>query len=1388
MEQAVKPLAGISSELVCWRVFMVINVKAYFRRLVRIWLAFLVGALSMCVAVDGQVPTVTSGSVVPIPTNQAFSQIYKIFFYNGSVIALDSGADALYQLSPGADVWTTLVASGGVLGSGFNSEGMAMDANGTLYIGVRYKLNAAPTALFFRVPYDPSTNSWEVTTSDAWGSNIYDDNGVQLIAQGADDVEFQNGPNGTGTLYWTAETENNFYSVAVDNTGNASQTTVTANSIVIGMKNDAATFKIDPNNNIFLVERHDAKASSEVIGIFFISAAQAAAGIVGTGGGDAEAQFIRIDSSSNPVKYAGVTLDAFGNIYMTSESNSQYGETMSGIWEIPNGCSANAVNASNVNTCYNFSNLSYLAPVGGNQPLSIDSRGFLWIPTYEDWGPNGSGSYPNIYAIVVWALGSLNLGAQPVGVAGGPVGPVCADGSTPSATTGLCANGNPPVSAGILFVNFNQPVIPSAIGFSQPGTGSDFVAVATNPDPPTGTTTPAIPCTVGTAYTALATCQYWVALDARAPGAISGQFTMQGAIGTSTTNVAIPSATTYLSGTGEAPEASLLATPAQTAVAAGLDTPAQVASDAAGNTYVADPGLHKVLYFSAGSTAASGTSIGKNLVSPTGVAVDGSGDVYIADSGNVYEIPWVNSALDTAGQTSIASGLGSNLNLAADGLGNVYVADPDNARVVKISNPDSTYLVSNANTELPNSISTTITVGSGFTKPSAVAVDSNSLESVQECPSKCSTLQLPSPTNDIFIADGSSLYEISPWGAQTELPITLTGPVTGLAVDASGSVDVTQSGGILHIPTIAGAFSANSAGPIAATTITAPNGVALDQQGNLYVTDMTGGTVNLFELSVNGFVNFGDGLSPTLLDEFDIPLFNIGNEPLNTTATPTISGTDEQYFSIVTPSGGTPCDFTGATAVPTGTSCTIGAGLTPPAPPAGDINPITYTASMTAPTNAENLPGGTVTAALQGTALAGLEATQTAVSLNPTGSTYPGSTTATVTITPEPGGGIDYPNSVPSGPVTLTLANAAQGSTQPPIVQTAQATGNTAGTTATFTLTGIPGGTYNVTAAYAGNLAQLLQKSSSSTITFTVATAPPVVTLSEPQGVQPNPTNGVYYVGADTTTDITANVSSTLGTPTGTVTFMNGNSAVATAAPDANGNATFNAGSLPVGSYNLTAVYSGDQNFSSVTSAAVLFQVINPSVLITANPTSVSTPGGTPVASTLTLQSLVGFSAPNGANVTCVNSTMPNDAECTFSIPQPDICAPTSGSGNTCQSTVSVVTISTNIPVNVGSLEKNNSRTSPLLLTGLFGLGLLGLSLRRRRIFNRYLLNAGCLALFLAGTVLGLSSCTNSSYTHTPPVPKYTTPTGTYTVSIVVTNPGTGQVESLPFTLSVTIQ
>ncbi len=73
----------------------------------------------------------------------------------------------------------------------------------------------------------------------------------------------------------------------------------------------------------------------------------------------------------------------------------------------------------------------------------------------------------------------------------------------------------------------------------------------------------------------------------------------------------------------------------------------------------------------------------------------------------------------------------------------------------------------------------------------------------------------------------------------------------------------------------------------------------------------------------------------------------------------------------------------------------------------------------------------------------------------------------------------------------------------------------------------------------------------------------------------------------------TATVTSASGTPTGSVNLFDGaTTLLGTAVLDATGTATFTTGALPVGTHSLTAVYSGDANFSTSTSP-VDIQTVN---------------------------------------------------------------------------------------------------------------------------------------------------------------------------------------------------
>jgi hypothetical protein len=92
---------------------------------------------------------------------------------------------------------------------------------------------------------------------------------------------------------------------------------------------------------------------------------------------------------------------------------------------------------------------------------------------------------------------------------------------------------------------------------------------------------------------------------------------------------------------------------------------------------------------------------------PYGVAVDAAGDVFIADPGINQVVEITTGGVQTAVQ---ASGLGGPTGVAVDGTGSVFIADPNNARVVEMRRsqaPSLTFAstnIGNTSTDSPQSV------------------------------------------------------------------------------------------------------------------------------------------------------------------------------------------------------------------------------------------------------------------------------------------------------------------------------------------------------------------------------------------------------------------------------------------------------------------------------------------------------------------------------------------------------------------------------------------------------------------------------------------------------------------------------------------------------------
>lgn len=323
------------------------------------------------------------------------------------------------------------------------------------------------------------------------------------------------------------------------------------------------------------------------------------------------------------------------------------------------------------------------------------------------------------------------------------------------------------------------------------------------------------------------------------------------------------------------------------ALQAGFASLEGIAVDLAGNVYVADAGDHRVRRITpggliqtiagdgvAGYRGDGGAAIGARLNTPYGLATDRAGNVYVADLGNgrVRRIGIDGLITTVAGggtkdpppqfsanavRASEAK-LKAPRNVAVDALGNVYVSDFDEHRVLRIRPDGWLYTAAQA----------------GLKNPTALAFDSNGMLYIADAGNK-----------RIVKVEGGVLQPVTSTG-HTYSTQVLFYPVTGMAIDGEGNLfaleggvrnlrrispsnqiveyswggrdvavdslrriyltDGGANGGLVRrmsnqgVEVIAGGAGfrfAGDQGPAAQARLNAPSGVAMDAQGNLYIAD-----------------------------------------------------------------------------------------------------------------------------------------------------------------------------------------------------------------------------------------------------------------------------------------------------------------------------------------------------------------------------------------------------------------------------------------------------------------------------------------------------------------------------------------------------------------------
>jgi sugar lactone lactonase YvrE len=288
-----------------------------------------------------------------------------------------------------------------------------------------------------------------------------------------------------------------------------------------------------------------------------------------------------------------------------------------------------------------------------------------------------------------------------------------------------------------------------------------------------------------------------------------------------------------------------------------FNLPIGVAVDKLGNIYVADNGNNMIRMIdpngkvtTLAGTGSPGSNNGPAVTatfrSPFGVTVDTLGNIFVADQQNnmirLINSSGVVSTLAGTGANGEQNGIGATASfanpsgIAVDEAGNLYVSDLNNNVIRKISVADSvTTLAGNGNPGLVNS-----TVSGSFSNPTGVAVDS---------------------VGNVYVVDQGNnvIRKIDSKGVVTTLAgngkaISIDGPdlaasfntPDGIAIDQKGNIYVSEIDNKIRmispsgmVSTLAGSGAIGSANGVgSAASFTLPAGLAVDHAGNVYVADV----------------------------------------------------------------------------------------------------------------------------------------------------------------------------------------------------------------------------------------------------------------------------------------------------------------------------------------------------------------------------------------------------------------------------------------------------------------------------------------------------------------------------------------------------------------------
>ncbi len=318
--------------------------------------------------------------------------------------------------------------------------------------------------------------------------------------------------------------------------------------------------------------------------------------------------------------------------------------------------------------------------------------------------------------------------------------------------------------------------------------------------------------------------------------------------------------------------------------------------------------------------------------------------------------------------------------------------------------------------------------------------------------------------------------------------------------------------------------------------------------------------------------------------------------------------------------------------------------------------------------------------------------------------------TFTATVTSNSGG-------MPTRTVTFTNNGAA-------LCTAVQLNGDGLAQCATSTL---PVGTNAIAATYSGDQNFATSQGGLNQVVQSGTKLTPTVTLTA-NPLEVNQGNSVFFA---------VTVGSYAGlVPTGTVTFIDGTTPLATVTLDPSGDANYSNATLVVGQHSITATYNGDSNFNSATSSPVMVQVDNPFIVQSTSYSGTVSPGGqtqlqinviAAYQSNPLIYAAISCTPPAGSGITCA-VTCPHNS--------PSTCSVYSDSE---QVTVTINTSSGTARL-LPALHRSEHRVIAAF-AGLSGIGLVGLVFIPMRSRRRAAI--GTLFLLIVVLCFGTSCGTN---------------------------------------------